>query len=79
MMFTPSMSTRSTIKKSFLKKPDFSLDVLDAIDRTRDDGQPRLIGNILERFIVERSSVTEKVRVIMVTGFQVFEESEEEE
>jgi len=79
MEFISSMSTQSTIKKSFLKKPDFGLDVLDAVNRTRDDGKARLVGNILERFIVECSAVTGKVRILMVTGFQVFEESEEED
>ena len=69
MKFIPSMSTQSTIKKSFLKKPDFGLDVLDAVDRTREDGRARLVGTILERFIVERSSVAGKVRILMVTGF----------
>ena len=74
--FQPSMHSQSKLLKSFLNNPDFSLDVLDAVDRTREDGQTRLIGNIVERFIVEPSAVTGKVRILMVTGFQVFVESE---
>lgn len=76
MGFIPSMSTQFNLRKSFLNNPDFSLDVLGAVDRTREDGKARLVGNIMDRFIVERSSVTGKVRILMVTGFQVFEESE---
>lgn len=78
MKFIPSMDSRFTLKKSFLNNPDFSLDVLDAVDRTREDGGARLVGTISERFIVERSAVSGKVRIVMVTGFQVFEESEED-
>ena len=76
--FIPSMNSRFTLKRSFLNNPDFSLDVLDAVDRTREDGQARLIGSIVERFIVERSEVSGKVRIVMVTGFQVFEEATNE-
>lgn len=76
MEFIPSMSAQSTIEESFLKKPEFSLDVLDAVNRTRDDGKVRLVGSVLERFIIERSAVSDKVRILMVTGFQVFEASE---
>lgn len=72
--FVSSMRSTFTLKKSFLKEPDFDSDVLEAVENTRVDGEIRLCGNIAERFIVEPSSTNGKVRILMITGFQAFEE-----